>query len=232
MSINREKFDKFYEFEMMHGQLRLFKNGKKSYPNWGKKIYLTYDKMPSNIEEAEELVKAGLVDKTTLEEMYKELIVMSDTEIIEKREQIDIRSYNYLQAIYNNLGFLYIDIDKKEIDKKYFIKKIKMDMFDNADLFKVDDKYIIEFGSFCPPDDYSLTQIYLSKEPRDNYFSTIDKIDKATDILKQLYSYNKDKNIEGTLFNCRTCNKPTHWLNNEYNFAIKVDMLSNLECCM
>ncbi|MGL5711546.1 MAG: hypothetical protein ACRCX2_00885 [Paraclostridium sp.] len=233
MTINRKKFDEFYEFSMDSGILKISRKNKKGkYLFFGKTIYLAYtEETPSTDEEKQKLIEAGLVDKTTTEELYKELIGLTDIQVIEKREQMDIRSYNYLQAIYNNLGFIKYELDKKEL-KKYYLRKIKMDSFHNADLFKIDDEYIIEFGTFCPPDDYFLTQIYLSKEPTDNFFKILNNIDKATDLLARLKSFNENRDIEGTLFKCRTCNKITHWLDNNYDFKTKVDMLSNFECCI
>lgn len=233
MAINRNQFDKYYTFDTdNNGTLRITKNDKRIYPNWGRNIYLTYGEVVKSEVEAEQLFKNGKIDKTTLEEMYIELLGYTENEVIEKREQMDYRSYKYIKAIYDNMGYEKMEIDKKEIDSKYYIKKLKIDMFNEASLFKINDKYIIEFGTFCPPDDYSLTQIYFSKEPKDNYFELENKLNRAINILNQLYSTNKlYERAEGTLFNCTCCNKLVHWMDTGNNFSDRLNNLENRYCC-
>lgn len=218
-----KKFEQYYDYEIRDCGLFFGRKGDslKKFPR-ERHMYLVYDQVGVNSTNVDTFLADGLVDKVYAKDIY-ELLGMDKEEYCKLEYGSDVRSFNYLRAVKNNIGYSHTVCGyEKDIPEFETISTREVESKNITKGVLADGRFILYFEVITAIDDYLCVGRIFTQEPQFNYEATISNVEKIEDILLRRRT---------PYFHCWECGNKAHWLDTEGTLSDKLLGLKEHCCC-
>lgn len=199
------------------------KNGKQTEitPNFRRCVLCFDEIIPKNkkddIEYLNRLESDGKIIFSTNNELYDVFSKKTEDEICELKYHMSKKCWEYICNYKSKLNFLDIELSDDEIPKEYFISSLK----NNHNLYKVDNKYILQVYWTNHVDDYGFTKYVFSAKPNNKAIDSLDAIFFLQDYFK----------FNGEYFYCYACGRKVSFFELEGSLINRIKRIKCNNCC-